>query len=101
MENLPALRGRTLPAPPSAFFALRRHVRAVAPSLLTDLGPLEAWQVLGWIAVLVVSLGLGLIAIEIVMRLAICVVGTVNAAADRRSFRFAVWARSASRSTTC
>ncbi len=91
VEDLPAIAGGTLPIPPSSFFALRQHVRDLAPSLLADLGPLEIWQALGWAAVLAISLGVGLVAAEAVMRLFLAVFGSGDAVAERRTFRFAVW----------
>ncbi len=90
MEDLPPSVGRALPLPPSPFFSLRGWVQTIAPSLLTNLGPLEIWQAIGWVVVLAVSIGIGLVATEIVMRLALGIFGSQDAVADRRTFRFAV-----------
>lgn len=91
VEDLPAIMVSTLPIPPSSFFALRQHVRDLAPSLLADLGPLEVWQAIGWVAVLVISLVVGLVAAEVLMRAFLGLFGSIDAAAERRTFRVAVW----------
>ena len=91
IEDLPPVAGPTLPSPSSLFFDVRSRIRAFAPALLTQFGPLEAWQVIGWGAVFLVSMGLGLLLTEVVMRMTLRVLGTRDAVADRRSFRFAVW----------
>ena len=91
VEDLPVVPGWTLPQPNSSFFALRRFIRGAAPWLLTDLGSLELWQVFGWAGVLIVSLVIGRLAAELVIRVMLRLVRTRDPQGDRRTFRYAVW----------
>ena len=90
IEDLPTADGWTLPLPHSSFFALRRFIRGIAPWLLTDLGSIEIWQIFGWAAVLLVSLTLGFLMTELLMRAVLRIVGTRDAHRDLRTFRYAV-----------
>jgi MscS family membrane protein len=47
---------------PTGFFALRRWIGATAPVLLTPLGPVEAWQLLGILVAVAAGWLLGLLA---------------------------------------
>lgn len=59
IEDMPEAENGTPPGISSAYMRLRRHVRDLAPVLLADLGPLEAWQALGWAVVIVASAAAG------------------------------------------
>ena len=56
VEDMPEAEGATLPDVPAPYFQLRRWVRGIAPELFARVGPLEAWQGIGILAVLVGSL---------------------------------------------
>lgn len=55
IEDMPEVEGGTLPDVPSSYMRLRRWVRDVSPSLFTRVGPVEAWQGLGVLALLTAS----------------------------------------------
>ena len=52
IEDMPEVDGGALPDVPTPYFQLRRWVRGVAPSLFARIGPLEAWQGVGILALL-------------------------------------------------
>ena len=60
VEDMPVLGSSDSSVPRSAYFSLRRWIRDFSPTLLSPIGALEAWQVAGWILVLVVSFALAL-----------------------------------------
>ncbi|WP_019906766.1 mechanosensitive ion channel domain-containing protein [Methylobacterium sp. 77] len=87
VEGMPSAAGQRLPEPPSIFFQLRRSVRGLAPNLLMPVGPLEAWQALGWPAIMVLSLALGWLVSKPVSAFLVRAVGRHDAHQARRTFR--------------
>ena len=90
VEDMPSLSGSALPAPPSAYFRLRQWVRDQSPALLTAVGDLEVWQILGWIAILVVSLLLALLSSMLILQILRRVIGGRRQTAER-DFRWPLW----------
>lgn len=87
VEGMPSADGQRLPEPPSVFFQLRRSVRGLAPGLLSPVGPLEAWQALGWPAVILLSLALGWLVSKPVTAFLVRSVGRLDPDGARRTFR--------------
>jgi len=58
IEDMPEVEGGALPDVPSTYMRLRRWVRDVSPALFTRVGPLEAWQGVGVLALLAGSLAI-------------------------------------------
>jgi len=52
IEDMPEVEGGALPDAPSTYMRLRRWIRDVSPGLFTRVGPLEAWQGVGVLALL-------------------------------------------------
>jgi small-conductance mechanosensitive channel len=55
IEDMPEVEGGALPDVPSTYMRLRRWVRDVSPFLFTRVGPVEAWQGVGVLALLTAS----------------------------------------------
>ncbi len=55
IEDMPEVQGGALPDVPSTYMRVRRWVRDVAPVLSARIGSLEAWQLLGVLALLAAS----------------------------------------------
>ena len=90
IEQMPAADGQGLPAPPSMFFQVRKKVREVAAPLLAQVGPLEAWQLVGWGVILLVAIGLGWLLAKATLAFLIRVFRTTDHH-ERRDFRLALW----------
>jgi len=52
IEDMPEVEGGALPDVPSTYMQIRRWVRDAAPALFVRIGPLEAWQGVGVLALL-------------------------------------------------
>lgn len=87
VEGMPAAEGEKLPEPPSVFFQVRRTVRGLAPALLAPVGPLEAWQALGWPLVILLALGLGWLLAKPVTGFLVRALGRHDPEGLRRVFR--------------
>ena len=90
VEDMPSLSGAALPAPPSAYFRLRQWVRDESPALLTAVGLLEVWQILGWSGILVVSFLLALPLSAAMLGILRRVIGGRQRTAER-DFRWPFW----------
>ncbi|MCJ2053911.1 hypothetical protein, partial [Methylobacterium sp. J-070] len=90
-EDLPELAGRKLPVPPSLFFDLRRRIRGTAPVLLTQVGDLEVWQIIGWTAVLVVALALGYLLGRLMLGVLCPVLGGADPERFRQTLQWPLW----------
>ncbi len=88
VEDMPAVGGEKLPAPSSAFFSVRQGVRSVAPLMLTQIGSLEVWQIVGWAAVILIAFAGGNILARIILTALIRLVGSDDPQAERRAFRW-------------
>ena len=91
VEDMPAVGGEKLPVPSSVFFDIRRGVRGVAPAMLTQIGTLEAWQIVGWGAVILIALAVGYGLARIVLGVLIRLAGSDDPRAERRAFRWPLW----------
>ena len=67
IEDMPEVEGGALPDVPSTYMSIRRFVRDTAPALFARVGPLEAWQGLGIIALLTAGFAAAFVAGWIVM----------------------------------
>ena len=90
-EDLPPLAGRKLPAPPSIFFDIRRGIRSLAPAMLTQIGSLEIWQIIGWAGVFLVASALGYVVTRILLGPLGRVFGRANPEQFRRRLRWPLW----------
>ncbi len=90
VEDMPSLSGAAIPAPPSAYFKLRQWVRDQSPALLTAVGLLEVWQILGWAGILVVSFLLALLLSAIILNVLRRLIGGRQQTAER-DFRWPLW----------
>ena len=90
VEDMPSLSGAAIPAPPSAYFKLRQWVRDQSPALLTAVGLLEVWQILGWAGILVVSFLLALLLSALILNVLRRLIGGRQQTAER-DFRWPLW----------
>lgn len=91
VEEMPTADGKGLPAPPSVFFKVRKWVRGVASPMLTQVGPLEAWQIAGWAVVILAAIGLGWLIARGLLMFLVRAVGEADPKATRRAFRWPLW----------
>ncbi|GEP10865.1 mechanosensitive ion channel family protein [Methylobacterium gnaphalii] len=91
VEEMPTSETKSLPAPPSVFFKVRKWVRGVAPPMLTEFGPLEAWQIAGWATIIVLAIGLGWLIARAILVFLLHAVGKADPRAARRAFRWPLW----------
>lgn len=91
VEDMPAVDGARLPPPPSLFFKVRKWVRGAAPVMLTQVGPLEAWQATGWVTVAALAIVLGYGLARMLLFAAVRLAGVEDRRAASRALRWPLW----------
>ncbi len=82
IEDMPEVEGGALPDVPSTYMQIRRWVRDVSPALFARIGPLEAWQGVGILALLAASFAAAYAAGWFVLTILRQAVGGKQAAAE-------------------
>jgi MscS family membrane protein len=82
IEDMPEVESGALPDVPSTYMRIRRWVRGISPALFARIGPLEAWQGVGVLALLAASFAAAFAAGWFVLTILRRAVGGRQAAAE-------------------